>query len=50
MTTTAQARTIRPAHRTRDIKYAVRDVILLADKAKAAGKEMLYLNIGDPNL
>jgi alanine-synthesizing transaminase len=50
MTTAAQTRTIKPADRTRDIKYAVRDIVLLADKAKAAGKEMLYLNIGDPNL
>jgi alanine-synthesizing transaminase len=51
MTTAAStSRAIVPAERTRDIKYAVRDVILLADQAKAAGKEMLYLNIGDPNI
>ena len=49
-TTTTSARTIEPAQRTRDIKYAVRDVILLADEAKKAGREMLYLNIGDPNI
>jgi alanine-synthesizing transaminase len=49
-TMTTTARTIEPADRTRDIKYAVRDVILLADEAKKAGREMLYLNIGDPNI
>lgn len=36
------------AVRTRNIKYAIRDIILLADKARAQGKEMFYLNIGDP--
>ncbi|MEM7353864.1 MAG: aminotransferase class I/II-fold pyridoxal phosphate-dependent enzyme [Acidobacteriota bacterium] len=41
---------IRPARRTEKITYAVRDVILWADEAAAAGKEILYLNIGDPNL
>ncbi len=45
-----KSRVIEPASRTRDIKYAVRDVLLLADKAAKAGKEMLYLNIGDPNI
>jgi len=50
VTTTTTARTIEPAKRTRDIKYAVRDVILLADEARKAGREMLYLNIGDPNI
>lgn len=41
---------IRPAQRTARITYAVRDVLLWADEAIAAGKEILYLNIGDPNL
>jgi alanine-synthesizing transaminase len=50
MATTTTSRTIIPADRTREIKYAVRDVILIADEAKAAGKDMLYLNIGDPNI
>jgi len=39
---------IQPARRTENIKYAVRDIILVADQAKAAGKKLLYLNIGDP--
>lgn len=36
--------------RTDDITYAVRDILLVAEDAKKAGKEMLYLNIGDPNI
>jgi len=49
-TTTSSSRVIRPADRTRDIRYAVRDVVLLAEDAARSGREMLYLNIGDPNL
>ncbi len=40
---------IRPARRVRDVKYAVRDVVVLAVELAAQGKRMLYLNIGDPN-
>lgn len=39
-----------PAARTREIRYAVRDVLLVADEVARTGREMLYLNIGDPNL
>ncbi len=39
-----------PARRTEDIKYAVRDVVVLAQEVAAAGMQMCYLNIGDPNL
>ena len=39
-----------PAVRTNNITYAVRDIVVLADKVAKTGKEMLYLNIGDPNL
>ena len=39
---------IKPAERTKDIKYAVRDIILIAKKAASQGRKMLYLNIGDP--
>ena len=38
-----------PSHRTENITYAVRDIVLLADEAARQGKDMLYLNIGDPN-
>jgi alanine-synthesizing transaminase len=41
---------IKPAHRTEKMQYAVRDVLKYADQAKAAGKELIYLNIGDPNV
>lgn len=40
---------IKPSSCTDKLTYAVRDIILLANKAKAAGKELLFLNIGDPN-
>ncbi|HMS16909.1 MAG TPA: aminotransferase class I/II-fold pyridoxal phosphate-dependent enzyme [Planctomycetota bacterium] len=38
-----------PAVRTRDIRYAVRDVVVQAERLRALGRRMLYLNIGDPN-
>lgn len=40
---------ITPAARTRDITYAVRDIVVLAQEVARSGKEMLWLNIGDPN-
>ncbi len=43
-------RAVVPAARTHKITYAVRDVVLLAQAAAAEGREMLYLNVGDPNL
>ena len=39
-----------PATRTDNITYAVRDIIVLANEVAKRGKEMLYLNIGDPNI
>lgn len=39
-----------PAVRTNNITYAVRDIVVLAEKVAKTGKELLYLNIGDPNL
>ena len=44
------SRAIEPARRTEKMTYAVRDVIAWAEEAAAAGREILYLNIGDPNL
>ena len=43
-------RRIEPAQRTENITYAIRDIIALAEQVAAGGKEMLYLNIGDPNI
>jgi alanine-synthesizing transaminase len=41
---------IKPAVRTENVTYAVRDIVVLANEVAKTGKEMLYLNIGDPNL
>ncbi|MFA6570884.1 MAG: aminotransferase class I/II-fold pyridoxal phosphate-dependent enzyme [Bacteroidota bacterium] len=41
---------INPAKKTYNIHYAIRDITLLADEVAKTGKEMLYLNIGDPNV
>jgi alanine-synthesizing transaminase len=46
----ASAHPIAPATRTANITYAVRDIVVLANEVAKTGKEMLYLNIGDPNL
>ncbi len=37
-----------PSRRSENIRYAVRDIVLLADELVRQGKEILYLNIGDP--
>lgn len=39
-----------PAKRTENVKYAIRDITVLAGQVAKTGKEMLYLNIGDPNV
>jgi alanine-synthesizing transaminase len=44
------AKKIIPAKRTDNITYAVRDIVVLANEVAKSGKEMLYLNIGDPNI
>jgi alanine-synthesizing transaminase len=46
----SSAQPIAPAARTANITYAVRDIVVLANQVAKTGKEMLYLNIGDPNL
>lgn len=43
-----QNKRIIAAHRTRNITYAIRDIIVLAKQVEKQGREMLYLNIGDP--
>jgi alanine-synthesizing transaminase len=42
--------TVQPAVRTANITYAIRDIVVLAEQVAATGREMLYLNIGDPNM
>ena len=44
------AREVKPSERSARVRYAIRDIMLVAQEAKAAGKELLYLNIGDPLL
>lgn len=39
-----------PAHKTENVRYAIRDIISLANQVAATGKKMYYLNIGDPNI
>jgi alanine-synthesizing transaminase len=46
----SRAAEIKPASRTEKITYAVRDIVVLADQVAKQGKQMLYLNIGDPNI
>ena len=41
---------VRPSERSTRIHYAIRDIMLLAQQAEAAGKELVRLNIGDPIL
>ncbi|MBI2817442.1 MAG: aminotransferase class I/II-fold pyridoxal phosphate-dependent enzyme [Acidobacteria bacterium] len=41
---------LKPSERSTRIRYAIRDIMLLAEQAKAAGKELVRLNIGDPIL
>lgn len=42
--------TIIPARRTENVNYAIRDITVLANQVKKTGKQMYYLNIGDPNV
>lgn len=39
---------ITPSKRTWNIKYAIRDLVVEAQKLEKQGKKILYLNIGDP--
>src|SRR3990167_3750510 len=39
---------VTPADRTRKITYAIRDVVVEAQKLEKQGKKIIYLNVGDP--
>ena len=39
-----------PSERTRNIKYAIRDILHVAQERKESGGDLLFLNIGDPVL
>ncbi|MDD3807091.1 MAG: aminotransferase class I/II-fold pyridoxal phosphate-dependent enzyme [Candidatus Marinimicrobia bacterium] len=38
------------AKRVENVKYAIRDIVIIANRARAAGKKIINLNIGDPNI
>src|SRR3990172_4367886 len=41
---------VRPSERTTRIHYAIRDIMQVAQQARRDGKQLVYLNIGDPIL
>ncbi len=45
-----QTREIAPAQRLENLRYAIRDLVSLADQVKRQGHKVLYLNVGDPNI
>jgi alanine-synthesizing transaminase len=45
-----QTRGITPAQRLDNLRYAIRDLVGLADQVKQQGHKVLYLNVGDPNI
>ncbi len=48
MPTSTQAREILAALRLENVRYAIRDLAVLADEVAKTGKKILPLNIGDP--
>ncbi|MEM5793394.1 MAG: aminotransferase class I/II-fold pyridoxal phosphate-dependent enzyme [Candidatus Aenigmatarchaeota archaeon] len=38
-----------PSKRTKELRYAIRDVLIPAKKLEKKGKKIYYFNIGDPN-
>ncbi len=47
-TLTGQVHEIAVAYRLAEVRYAIRDIAVLADQLTAQGKKILALNIGDP--
>jgi alanine-synthesizing transaminase len=45
-----QTREITPAQRLDNLRYAIRDLVGLANDVKRQGHRVLYLNVGDPNI
>src|SRR6266568_2990645 len=48
--TVTQTREITPAQRLDNLRYAIRDLVGLANEVKRQGHKVLYLNVGDPNI
>ena len=47
---TTSTREIAAASRLLNVRYAIRDLALVADEVTRQGHEVLYLNVGDPNI
>src|SRR5579884_1750456 len=45
-----QTREITAAERLEKLRYAIRDMVGLADDIKRQGHKVLHLNVGDPNI
>src|SRR6266702_6084021 len=45
-----QTLAITPAQRLDNLRYAIRDLVGLANEVKKQGNKVLYLNVGDPNI
>jgi alanine-synthesizing transaminase len=48
MSSTTTAAPIKPSSRLDEVRYAIRDLAVLADEVAKTGKKILPLNIGDP--
>src|SRR5262249_27393226 len=48
MSATETLRSIAAASRLENVRYAIRDLAVLADEVAKSGKKILPLNIGDP--
>src|SRR5512141_2092518 len=48
MATTDTLRLVSAASRLENVRYAIRDLAVLADEVAKTGKQILPLNIGDP--
>jgi alanine-synthesizing transaminase len=47
---TTQIREVSAARRLDNVRYAIRDLALVAEDVKRQGHDVLYLNVGDPNI
>jgi alanine-synthesizing transaminase len=46
----ASIREIASARRLENVRYAIRDLAVIADQVAQQGNKILYLNVGDPNI
>ncbi len=50
LTLTTQTREIPAAQRLANLRYAIRDLAVIAEEVARDGNPVLYLNVGDPNI